>query len=370
VSDLKHLVSKKSLSPFLNSLVSVYPKFDRAGFDRRLVRDLSGLELKARVDFTARLLHGFLPEDYARSLSILVRAVKRDPGVEGFPLWPVTHFVMLYGTDIRDYEASMEALKFLTTRFTAEWAVRPFFMLHREKTLRLFREWASDENEHVRRWVSEGSRPLLPWGPRLVDFFEEPKWGLELLEVLKHDESEYVRKSVANHLNDFSKKHPDRVVRTLRRWKKEAPEAHMKKVDWVARHATRTLLKQGHVGAMALQGLKPIQARITGVRFKSKKIAMGEALEMTFRLSTDSNGKAMIDYAIHHRKANGSLQPKVFKHSVREVRESNDQNLLLKHAFRPISTRKYYSGTHAIEIFVNGQSAWYGEFDLDTRNSA
>lgn len=358
----KDVYSKKSLLILADAVFAEYPEFPREAYLAEIAKTLSKLELKDRVDLIARTLKKFLPSDYKRSLQILLRAVKSDNQLEGFQLWPITHWVMLYGLD--HFDASMAALKFLTTRFTAEFAIRPFLIRHREKTLKLLAIWAKDPNVHVRRLVSEGSRPLLPWGERLHEFGAHPEWGTTLLSVLRHDDEVYVRKSVANHLNDFSKQHPEHVVETMLLWRKSAPADRVKEIDWIIRHGSRTLLKKGHPGAMALQGLKPVLLKITPLKLSAKKVRMGEKLEVQFGLTAGAKARLMVDYVIHHQKANGTVQPKVFKHVTRSVEKGEHLEFLIRHAFRKITTRKYYSGAHFVEIVVNGRSLAKTPFQL------
>lgn len=364
----KDALSKKTVPPIADAIERVYPAFRKEAFLKKVFQSLSRHELKGRVDLIARALREHLPPDFAKAVAILVRSVETTPELDGFLVWPHTHFVLLFGSgpDARDFEASMRAIESLTQRFTGEFAIRPFLARYREKTLACVHRWTESENVHLRRLASEGTRPLLPWGERLTEFYAHPQWGLEILEKLRFDPEEYVRKSVANHLNDFSKRHPDLVIEVLARWKKESPEAHRKHTDWIARHASRTLLKQGHVGAMKLQGLAASNVKLRSLKLAKTNLQMGETLEARFALESREKAarKLMIDYAVHHQKANGKTQPKVFKHTVRTLEAGETLELRLRHPIRPITTRRYYSGEHAIEILVNGQSLGKTRFKL------
>ena len=260
----------------------------------------------------------------------------------------------------------MDALEFFTKRFTAEFAIRPFLKNDPKRTLARMKKWAKSDNKHLRRLASEGLRPLLPWGEKLADFIKDPSPGLAILELLKHDPEEYVRKSVANHMNDFSKHHPELVVSTLLRWNKEAPHEHSKNVAWIVRHASRTLLKKGHLGAMRLQGLGKAQVKCSSLRLSSKVVTVGKKLEVDFSLISQSKvtQKLMIDYAVYHQKANGRQQPKVFKYKVNSLKAGEKLECTLRHSFKPITTRRYYAGEHAIEILVNGLDVAKTNFQL------
>ena len=366
----KEALSKKTLPRLARAIAAVHPAFDEKAFLERVFATLARHELKGRVDLIARALRECLPADYPQALALLVRSLDADAELEGFLLWPHAHYVLLFGTgpDDRDFEASMRALERITERFTGEFAIRPFLRLRREKTLARVHRWTESANVHHRRLASEGTRPLLPWGERLPEFFDHPEWGLAVLEKLRFDPDEYVRKSVANHLNDFSKRHPDLVIRTLARWLKESPDPSRKHVAWIARHASRTLLKKGHAGAMKLQGLRPADVGLRDLRLSKRALKLGDTLEARFTLVSREKkpSKLMIDYAVHHRKANGKSQAKVFKHAVRTVGARESIELRLRHPIREITTRKYYSGAHAIEILVNGRSLGRAAFTLKT----
>jgi 3-methyladenine DNA glycosylase AlkC len=103
----------------------------------------------------------------------------------------------------------------------------------------------------VRRLVSEGTRPRLPWAPRLRAFMRDPRPVLELLEWLKDDPSLYVRRSVANNLNDIGKDHPDLLFATAERWMKDANENR----HWIIRHALRSAVKRGDPGTHKVEVL-------------------------------------------------------------------------------------------------------------------
>lgn len=257
----------------------------------------------------------------------------------------------------------------MTPHISAEFAIRPFLHHQPERTLALLHGWCAHPDEHVRRLVSEGSRPLLPWGERLPELLANPEKGLSLLEKLHTDSSEYVRLSVSNHLNDLSKAHPGLVVETLRSWKTEFPES--KELDRISRHACRTLLKKGHPGALSLHGYgEPESFEVVSVSLDETEIPMGGRLSysITIRNVSKRHQKLLFDYAIHHRKANGGLAPKVFKGRIREMKPGECAEIKGRHSFKPITTRRYYSGTHRFEPRINGLPHPWLEFSLDAGN--
>lgn len=334
-----------------------HPSFNRKEFVA-LTLDLPNLELKPRVQLICDYLKKYLPEDYKQALRLLLNATT-DPSpkakaLTGFDLWAFTEYVHRYG--LKDFEESMDALYELTQRFTAEFAIRPFLIHEEKKTLKVLHQWSKDKNHHVRRLVSEGSRPRLPWGEQLKSFIQDPSPTLELLEKLKYDEELYVRKSVANHLNDISKDHPTLAIKTAKRWLKEAPEKHKGKINWIVKHALRTLLKKGHPEALKLLGYKTAgKLQVKNLKLSAKTVKIGSTLEFSFDLTSSHPAQVMVDYLIHHKKSNGENKPKVFKLTSKSLKAGETLNIKKKHSFKPVTTRKYYPGTHHLEIMINGQ---------------
>jgi len=363
---LKDYFDKKLAEQLAGLIIDVYPQFDRDGFCKQVVAPLPDLELKDRVKVMAEGLRDFLPASYPKALAILTKILgpeNPDEGgmfVHGFQLMPVEHFVGAYGLD--DFDVSMQALYEITKRFTAEFAIRPFLIHYEKETLTLLAKWVNDDNEHVRRLVSEGTRPRLPWAMRLPSFVKDPKPTLKLLEKLKDDPSEYVRRSVANHLNDITKDHPDWAVDVLAGWAKGASTER----QWIIRHALRSLVKQGHSGALAVLGFGKPEVTLARFDIQTPVVHFGDALMFEFELASKSDKKQdlVIDYMIHFVKANGSRTPKVFKLNTRTLEAGECLVLNRKHAIRPITTRKYYGGKHRVDVQVNGQVVGGAEFEL------
>ncbi|MES2855811.1 MAG: DNA alkylation repair protein, partial [Bdellovibrionota bacterium] len=304
-SALKHLFGRELLSRMAKAIGAVYPDFDRRRF-LKTISKLEDLEMKPRVRFIRDELKDLLPEKYPEALEILLSSA-HSGHLNGFDLWPYTEFIQLYGID--DPRRSLKALKVLTTKFTSEWAVRPFIKKHPQETLKFLLECASDRDTHVRRWATEGTRPRLPWGERLGEFVTDPSPAFPILERLKFDPELYVRKSVSNHLNDIAKDHPKLVVEILSRWKKEAGPENEMKIDWTIQRALRTLIKDGHPGALGLIGVSTrSKIDFNDFNLKKKTVAMGEHLEFDFEIrSTSSKSqKIVVDYVVHFMKSNRS----------------------------------------------------------------
>lgn len=326
-------------------------------FRQRACHDLENLALKARLHHIIAALHSVLPKEFAESAPLLL-AIKQhwDHGDDGDPLrgfaaWPVIDYVAAHG--LGHPELALRLLRHLTPLFSAEFALRPFLMHHTKTTLAQLQQWLHDEDAHVRRLVSEGSRTRLPWGQRLPQFIHDPAPIITLLEALKDDPSDYVRRSVANNLNDLAKDHPDLVIATCRRWQAGAS----KERHWIIRHATRTLIKAGHPGSFELLGHSNApQLAPPELRLERTTLAIGESLDFTVTLHSRAHApqSIVLDYALHYMKASGRSSAKVFK--LRNLNLAPGESVTLSHSrsFKPITTRRYYPGQHTLELLVNG----------------
>jgi 3-methyladenine DNA glycosylase AlkC len=279
--------------------------------------------------------------------------------MDAFLYMPHVFFVAEHGLD--HFETSMRAQYELTQRFSAEYSIRAFLDREPERTLARLREWAVDPSPHVRRLVSEGTRPRLLWAPRLRRFQVDPTPVIGLLELLKDDPSLYVRRSVANNLNDVGKDHPDLLVETCRRWAEEAGEERW----WLIRHALRSAVKRGDVGALDVLGFgDPVAADLDGVAIEPSMPRIGETVRISLALGNGGKERAAfnVDLRVHFVKANGGTSPKVFK--IRQVElDAGERTALSKSiSLRQHSTRTHHPGEHVIEVLVNGRSHPAGSF--------
>ena len=260
-------------------------------------------------------------------------------------------FVEMYGIHYPEYFVeNMQALELLTQYSSSEFAIRPFILQRPKDTMAIMRQWSQHENYHVRRLASEGCRPRLPWAMALKPFQQDPCDVLTVLENLKNDDSLYVRRSVANNLNDISKDHPNTVLTLAQQWLN-----HNANTDWLIKHALRTLLKQGQPQALTLMGFKaPNHIQCTQLQCEPV-IKLGDTLNFSAQLDSKEKvlGRCRIEFSIDFMKANGKQRRKVFKLSESELR-SHHKHITKSFSFRPISTRKYYQGEHSLSIIVNG----------------
>ncbi len=347
-------------------LTAVYPSFNTPSFMAQIEAELEALELKQRSGLFATAMRDHLPSDYPEAIAILQRAFPPELSEVdgefsfGFDMMPIPHFVELFGLD--HFEVSMAAMKEITKRFSAEFAIRPFITRYPQQTLAILQAWSVDDNVHVRRLVSEGTRPRLPWAGRLYQFIEDPTPVLPLLAKLRQDESLYVRRSVANHLNDIAKDHPELVVQTLSDWQVDGDD----NLDWITRHALRTLIKDGRSDALALIGYGEVEVSVSEFRVEPETIQMGETvtIHLTLQSESDVSQELLIDYAIHFVKANGTTSPKVFKWTTKELNGRQTITLTKKHKIKPITTRKYYGGEQGVAVQVNGRVLAQSSFHL------
>jgi 3-methyladenine DNA glycosylase AlkC len=364
---LKDVFDKRVVQSIGADLRAVYPSFDELGFVRSALRGLAALELTPRAWHIAEAMQRHLPAAFPEASAIIVQSLgpllaSADAlGMTPFRYLPHTLYVAKYGLEHLD--DALLAQYELTQRFTAEFSIRAFLVRHPERTYARLTEWARDPSVHVRRLVSEGTRPRLPWAPRLRAFQEDPAPVLALLELLRDDPERYVQRSVANSLNDIGKDHPRLVVEVCKRWLEAAPPARR----WIVSHALRSLVKQGDRGALALLGFGARASfEVSNVALVPTSVRLGD--ELRFSLALRSTGRRpqhlLIDYAVHFVKANGSTRPKVFK--LRKVTLGADETLTLngKVSFAALTTRRAHVGRHRLELLVNGHARPLGEFDV------
>ena len=256
----------------------------------------------------------------------------------------------------------MSLLKEMTKRFTAEFDIRYFLVADQQRCFEMLSDWVMDKNHHVRRLVSEGTRPRLPWGMQLTQLVGDPSPSLPLLMALRDDKHEYVRRSVANHLNDIAKDHPDLVADLAKDWMKGADKSREK----LLRHACRTLIKQGHPVALEAFGIMPPQIDLKSFRIKTSVVELGGALEFSVELTSTSKRvqSVIIDYVIDFVKANGKRAGKVFKWTRRELKAGDTVSMSRTHKIKPITTRRYYAGKHGLALRINGKDFGFEEFEL------
>lgn len=328
----------------------VYQPFPADRFVREAVAPLATLSLNERMRHTSVLLREHLPPDYNTALSILKETIPLlKPGYTNltFP-----DFVSQFGTG--DVKTSLEALHFFTQFGSSEFAIRTFLKNDLDRTIKTMYAWSEDSNEHVRRLSSEGSRPRLPWSFKLDAVIDNPAITKPILDNLKQDDSLYVRKSVANHINDISKDSPAYVRQLVKAWDQQHPHT-----AWIVKRGCRSLFKSGDkqsLTAFAFTKNPKVSVRKFVLTPDPDPVRMGGSLTFSFELVSQSRKtqKLMIDYRIHYVKKTGQALPKVFKLKELELPAGASVPLSKKQSFQDFTTRKHFPGKHTVELLVNG----------------
>lgn len=364
---------KNGLGPDVARLIAtlifrVHPDFP---VERFLAIGLDGyeeLELTDRGRHLCKALWATLPDDPEVAINILIASLGPEEegetlhGMQAFRYLPYSFFVSEYG--LQTFETSMRAMYELTKRFTSEQCIRAFLISEQDRTLAVLREWTQDPSHHVRRLVSEGTRPRLPWAGRLREFQRDPTPVLELLELLKDDPSDYVRRSVANNLNDIARDHPDVAIATCEKWSVDATPQRQQLI----RHALRGLIKQGNPGALAVLGARyGADAAIRHGKVEPSSITIGDTIALSFEVVNAGSEpeRFVVDYCVHFVKANGETSAKVFKLSTIALQPGGRRAFSRRLSVQQRTTRTHYPGSHRVEVIVNGTPHPIGSFELE-----
>ena len=361
---LKDLLNAQALAKIGRAAAQAHPGFDERAYLAMARKGLEDLSIMQRMSRAADSLHAHLPPDYPRALKVVRKMAPLLPG--GFADMVLPEFVGRHG--LAHVDLSLAALRELTPHSSAEFALRPFIAQDPDAVLAYALRWAEDENEHVRRLASEGTRPRLPWARRLPLLMAEPQRTRPILEKLQADPSDYVRRSVANHLNDISKDHPEWVLDLLEGWPTQQPET-----KWIARHALRNLIKAGHPRALQLVGATlGAKVKLGSFEVTPPALRLGQTLQLsaTLRSTADQPQKLVVDYAIHYVKKNGESSRKVFKLRTLELAGGAELALEKKQTIADFTTRVHYPGRHAVELLVNGLTVAQGHFELKKKTGA
>ena len=350
-SQLKNWYNEAFYAKLSTAFEKHYPPFNKKKFLASIFDEQwENRELKQRMHHTAIVINDTLSGNFAEKIAVLNQVAPYcDDGFLGI-LFP--DFVQTYGLEESNKALSIDALEHFTKYSSSEFAVRPFIIKYTDEMMSKMTEWAKHENHHVRRLASEGCRPRLPWAMALPAFKKDPSLILPILEILKNDISEYVRRSVANNLNDISKDHPDLVLKIATNWLGESKE-----VDWIVKHACRTLLKKGNAQAMSLFGFAaPNDIQVSNLQIEDNTIAIGSETYFSFTItnSTNTSTKLRLEYGVYYMKSNGKQNRKVFKISEKKYNANSSETIRKKQHFKNLTTRKHYIGEHKLSIIING----------------
>jgi len=361
---LKDLYSPAFYDRLGDALSVSIPDFDKAQFIKNIYTlDFESKELKERMKHTTRVLKQFMPEDYVATISLLKQTIEQlriaGIGEDGLAFIFLPDYLETYGIDY--FEESVEALEFVTQFISCEFAVRPFILRYEQRMIEKMLKWSTHSSPKVRRLASEGSRPRLPWAMAIPFLKKDPTSILPILNNLKHDSSEYVRRSVANSLNDIAKDHPDVVIKVAQSWSGLSPET-----DAIIKHGSRTLLKQGHPEILQHYGLDDQGIIMQDFQLISPEVKIGESLSFAFTIKNlnRTEKKVRLEYAIYYKKQIGQNTKKVFKISERMYSAGAEVSVLRKQKFILITTRKFHLGEHQIAIIINGAEKELFAFEL------
>ena len=378
----KNLISPATVAHMADHLGRVAPGFDAERFQQLALQDQAALELKARVLRIADALQATLPTDFSDACDAIESALAaplpldergelvaggaalRPDGLAGWSIWALGEWVARCGVPAEAalWPRALACLHALTQRSTAEFAIRPFIQAHPDRVWPTLMRWTRDPSAHVRRLASEGSRPRLPWGLRLQALVADPTPTLPLLRALQDDPSAYVRRSVANHLNDIAKDHPELVADWVHQHLRAASPARTA----LLRHASRSLIKQGHAPTLSAWGVGQGLRGTVSLGLSATRAAVGGEIALAVSLASSSPEPQdlLVDYVVHHVRANGSTSPKVFKGWKLTLGPGEQRTLGKRHSLRPVTTRVLYPGQHRIELQVNGQTLAQADFEL------
>lgn len=354
---LKEIFDRARFQQIGAAMATIHPGFDARRFVQAGTRDLDTLGIMQRLRRMAETLHDVLGLEFTPAVAVLKQLAPRIG--HGFVGILPSEYVALYGR--AQGAAALDALAHFTGFGTAEFAIRPFLADDLAGTLRVMTGWAGHDDDHVRRLASEGSRPRLPWAARLDAVIADPGLTWPILDRLKADPSLYVRRSVANHLNDLTKDHPDWVLERIAAWPLDNPHT-----AWIVRHALRSLIKQGNPAALALIGATGRAEIAAEFAVTPASIRLGDTVTLSARLRSTATAtqRLVIDYAVHYVKKNGSPSRKVFKLRTCDLGPGETLDVARRQTVRDFSTRVHYAGRHEVELLVNGEVAGRGFFDL------
>ncbi len=366
-----HLFNREKVEYLAELFYVTNKSFKKKEFVEEVMTKFLKLELKERIVWIAEVLERHLPSDFAKACHLIRKALppeldakNQDDDFGDFIFAPLGEYVVQSGLKKEHLHDSFFTLHELTRRFSMEDAMRAFINTFPKETLKQYKLWVKDKNYHVRRLVSESTRPLLPWSRRIGLTSKETQ---PLLSKLHADNTRYVTRSVANHLNDIAKKEPKVVIDTLTTWKK-LKKQNEAELAWMTKHALRTLVKEGNNDALELLGYghapKVVVERFD-IESTSQKIAKNGMLSFSFVLQGEVDEQLLIDYGIDFIKSNGGTKTKVFKLKKVQIRKGECIQVSKKHRFRAdATTYKLYAGKHKLALQINGKKSGSCTFEI------
>lgn len=366
----KNVYSPEFFDRYADVLRQVLPDINKEEFIAAIyIAEWEKLEIKQRMRHITGVLKKHLSDDFKIAVKQLLKSISiliSEGETEGVALGRIEYIFMsdyieIYGID--DFDTSVNAFETITQFTSSEFGVRPFIIKYGQKMLDLMYLWANHKNEKVRRLASEGSRSRLPWGMAIPALKKDPTPLLPILETMKNDPSPYVRKSVANNLNDISKDNPQVVINIVQQWKGKSKET-----DWILKHACRSLLKEANQEVLDLFGFGSIDAiEISHFELSNDRIHIGQHLEFKFNLHNHSTKDELLrlEYGLYYQKKNGSMSRKVFKISEKIYKAKSVRAITRHQSFRVVTTRQLHPGAHQVSLIINGMEVDVRDFILN-----
>lgn len=364
---LKHFFNEKTVANIASMVSAVDGQFRVNEFLHHATIGLDSMEFMDRARHIAKVLRNTIPGSAEHVMQTITAAlppvtpVQENHPFSSFIFLPFSCIISDYGPD--HYETAIHACYQITQRFTAEYCLRPLLLRHTERTLRDLETWTADPSHHVRRLVSEGTRPRLPWAPRLPQFQSNPRPVLRLLKELVNDESLYVRRSVANNVNDIAKDNPTDAIQFVA----SVHNPHNQHSNWIALHALRSLIKRAHPDALAIVGYRQQEnILISKVKISPETVAIGESVTIDFDICNQhgSTQNILADIVVHFVKASGATAPKVFKVARASIDAGMSRGFRKTLSLKQHTTRTHFPGIHRVEVQINGERRRLGEFRI------
>lgn len=362
-----HLFNADTVAQLAGEYAAALPHFDASKFQTDALSGFASRELMARMDWMADCLEAQLADDFPTMADQLTAALSAplDPTLNDDDFGQFIHAlpgILAVRHGLEDHrDRALDLLYQATKRFSMEFYIRPFLNRWPDETLARMALWARDDNYHLRRLVSEGTRPKLPWAKAVTLSTDQT---LPLLDALHGDRTRYVTRSVANHLNDIAKFDPDLVIATLKRWAGSGQQ-DAKEMAWMTRHALRTLVKQGHRGALELLGYRSDIAVQASLSVAQPTYAIGDVLAITCTLETAIALPVLVDYRIIFARPDGKSAEKVFKLKAGKTAAGEPLSLTKNHRLKgDATTFRLYPGPHAVILQVNGVDVARATFEL------
>ncbi|MCG7492890.1 hypothetical protein [Thalassobius sp. Cn5-15] len=340
--------------------------FDPARFQADVMAELPALELKQRQQLIGRVLGDHLPDDLQHCFDIVQTALPApcDPDLSDddfgdFIFASLGDLIVTRGIDAP--AISLPLVAEVTTRFSMEFALRPFLNRWPQEVFTALNTWVTADHYHLRRLVSEGTRPRLPWGEKVRI---NPLRPLPLLDQLHKDPTRFVTRSVANHLNDLSRLQPQAMMERLEMWQTHAVQQE-KELSWLTKHALRSLVKEGDAQALAHLGYRQNVPIAASLSVSPDPVRIGDALTLDISLTADSPLPVLVDYVLHFHRPNGKTGRKVHKLKQTQIRAGTPLQLKKTHKLKGnASTFTLHAGPHRVELQVNGRILAEAMFDL------